>query len=378
MTAAARPDGTDRNARTRWRSLRLWVVLAALVVLAGLIVGAPAQAGTPLDPRSTSPNGTKALVLLLQQFHVTVNLTNALPGPITDVALVLSDRLTDDRRTALARWVSAGGTLVVADPDSELQPAAVVAESSVHQPVPGPCPALGRAKAIDTGGSLMLRSVPGATACFPAKPGADAYFLVDRPIDTGHVIGLAGAGLFTNDLLAHDDNSVLAVDVLAAGGSNPTVDLLLPSPVGAGNQSLASLIGAPVKLALVQLLVAFVILALWRARRLGQPVIESQPVQVAGSELVVAVGNLMARSQARDAAASVLRGGLRRWLTSRFGLPPGATINELADAGSLRSGLDREGLNQALTDRPLVSDADLIALAQSLEHIRQEVAHGRP
>jgi hypothetical protein len=366
------------TATGRWRSIRLWVGLAALVVLAGLIVGAPAKAGTPLDPHSTSPNGTKALVLLLEQFHVTVDLTTALPGPTTDVALVLSDRLTDDRRTALARWVGAGGTLVVADPDSDLQPAEVVDESAVHQPVAGPCPALGRAQAINTGGSLMLRSVPGASVCFPSKQGTDAYFLVDRPIDTGHVIGLGGAGLFTNNLLAHDDNSVFAVDLLTGGGANPTVDLLLPSPVGGGNQSLGSLIGAPIKLALVQLLVAFVLLVLWRARRLGKPVIESQPVQLAGSELVVAVGNLMARSQARDAAASVLRGGLRRWLANRFGLPPGATINQLADAGSARAGLDREGLDQALTDRPLVSDADLIALAQSLEHIRQEVAHGRP
>jgi hypothetical protein len=373
MTATAPP----RPEVKRWRSARLWIVLGAIVILVGLIVGAPAKSGPALDPRSTAPDGAKALVLLLQQFHVTVEETNALPGPTTAVALVLSDQMTDDRRTALAHWVASGGTLVVADPNSDLQPAEVVDESSVHQPLAGTCSESG-VNHINTGGSLMLRSTPGATACFPAKPGADAYFLVDRPIGQGRVIGLGGAGLFTNHLLAHNDNSVLAVDLLAASGANVSVAVLLASPVGAGNQSLSDLIGAPVKLALVQLLVAFVILALWRSRRLGKPVIESQPVQVASSELVVAVGNLLVRSENRDAAASVLRGGLRRWLTSRFGLPPTATINELADAGSVQAGLDRDGLNQALTERPLISDAELVALAQSLERIRQEVARGRP
>jgi hypothetical protein len=107
-------------------------------------------------------------------------------------------------------------------------------------------------------------------------------------------------------------------------------------------------------------------------------VVEAQPIQVAGSELVVAVGNLLARSQSRDAAASVLRAGLRRWLTGRFGLAPGATTDDLADAGSMVGGLDPEQLNRALADQPLRDDAELVALAQSLEHIRQEVAHGRP
>jgi hypothetical protein len=133
-----------------------------------------------------------------------------------------------------------------------------------------------------------------------------------------------------------------------------------------------------VGLALVQLIVAFGILALWRGRRLGRPVVEAQPVQVASSELVVAVGNLLARSENRNEAASVLRGGLGRWLATRLGLAPGATINDIADAGSLHAGVAHDELYWALADRPVADDAELIALAQSLERIRQEVAHGRP
>ena len=60
--------------------------------------------------------------------------------------------------------------------------------------------------------------------------------------------------------------------------------------------------------------------ALWKGRRLGRPVAETQPVQIAGSELVVAVGNLMQKAGRPEAAASQLRDDLRRDLTSRLGL----------------------------------------------------------
>jgi hypothetical protein len=268
----------------------------------------------------------------------------------------------------------------VADPDSSLQTADQALNSGGNNTLNGRCSVdnLADVRRVDTGGSLLLRSTPGALACFQAASDVNAYFLIEQPVGRGSVVGLGGAGVFTNHLIGHDDNSVLAVDLLGGGRPNAHIALLLPSPVGGGHRTLAGLIGNPVKLALVQLIVAFGILVLWRARRLGRPVEEVQPVQVAGSELVVAVGNLLARSQSRDQAASVLRTGLRRWLTGRFGLGPGATSDELADACARRGGLDRQQLNQVLADRPLGDDAELVALAQSLEHIRQEVAHGRP
>ena len=52
------------------------------------------------------------------------------------------------------------------------------------------------------------------------------------------------------------------------------------------------------------------VFALWRARRLGRPVAEVQPVEIAGSELVVAVGNLLQKSGRPETAAERLRSDL--------------------------------------------------------------------
>src|SRR6266581_6954843 len=72
-----------------------------------------------------------------------------------------------------------------------------------------------------------------------------------------------------------------------------------------------------VRLAMWQLVVAFAVLVLWRARRLGRPVAEAQPVQIPGSELVVAVGNLLQRARGRGQAAGLLTDDLRRTLAER-------------------------------------------------------------
>ena len=63
-------------------------------------------------------------------------------------------------------------------------------------------------------------------------------------------------------------------------------------------------------MALAQLLIAFVVFALWRGRRLGRPVAEVQPVEIAGSELVVAVGNLLQKAGRPEIAAERLRSDL--------------------------------------------------------------------
>ena len=66
---------------------------------------------------------------------------------------------------------------------------------------------------------------------------------------------------------------------------------------GGGERTLVDLVSAGVTRALAQLALAFAVYALWRARRLGRPVAEPQPVAVAGSELVAAVGNLLDRTR---------------------------------------------------------------------------------
>jgi hypothetical protein len=123
--------------------------------------------------------------------------------------------------------------------------------------------------------------------------------------------------------------------------------------------------------------VAFVLLALWRARRLGRPVVEPQPVQLPGAELVVAVGNLLQRAKSRRQAAGLLTDDLRRSLAERLGLPASTPPDQVADAVAARTGIPRERVLRTLSQATPGDEAELVALSQAVDTIRREVIRVR-
>jgi hypothetical protein len=146
---------------------------------------------------------------------------------------------------------------------------------------------------------------------------------------------------------------------------------------GGTDRSLGDVLGRGVRLAILQLFVAFVVYALYRARRLGPPILEPQPVEIDGSELVVAVGQLLQQSARPEHAADLLRADTRRRLGERVGVPTGASPAVLADVVAARTTLDPDEVRRLLVDAPVTDDAALLALARDLDSLRQEVLHGR-
>jgi hypothetical protein len=132
-----------------------------------------------------------------------------------------------------------------------------------------------------------------------------------------------------------------------------------------------------VKEGLIELVVALVLLALWRARRLGRPVIETPAVELAGSELVVAVGNLLHQGGRLADAGSTLRATLRRAIVEQLGVPPTATAEAMATVVAARTGLDRDLILATAAGPPPTSEAELVTLAGHADTIRQEMAHAR-
>lgn len=368
----------------RARRWAVWAVIALLVLLLA-IAGASKGPGASLDPNGTGPDGTKGLVLLLREYGATVTVDRGLPGPGVTTALVLRDQLDPARRRALAAWVRAGGRLVVADPSSPLQVGAPthvgngLTEADLHPT--GPCPALGLddVERLSVGPSLLLRAAPGQAAitCYPAGAGGgeDAGFVVAANLGAGRVVGVGGAGAWINARLDQEDNAALALDLLAPGAADH-VDVLVASPAGSGTKSVLDLLNPRLKSAAIELLVAFAVLAWWRGRRLGRPIPSRDPVTVPGSEIVVAVGDLLARTHNRDAAARQLRDATRRWLGERLGVGPRATPEQVADVAAGRAGWTREAVLALLGDVPLPDEQSLVALARSLAQLREEVARG--
>jgi hypothetical protein len=365
---------------------RAW--LPALAVLGGLVLltlvlGAGPDHPGDLDPRSTEAGGTKALVMLLEASGATVSVTDRLPAAGTDVALLLADT-TSTRYTAQLRdWVEGGGVLVVADPYSSFAPPRTRPASAFSavaiQAERGFCdiPAMvGLDLLVSPDGVTRFKAPEGAGRCFSDRTGP---FVVDSTVGRGHVVAIGGADVFMNATLDQADNAGLAVALMAARPGTRVAVLWGMHANGspaAGHGDLASLVSTGVKLAIVELVVAFGLYAWWRARRLGQPVVEHQPVQIGGSELVRAHGNLLEQTRDPDRAARLLRWDLRRRLAERLGLPSNTTPHVVAEVTAARTPVERERVERAVTDAPIRSEDELLDLAREIDAIRTEVLHG--
>ncbi|HVF14435.1 MAG TPA: DUF4350 domain-containing protein [Acidimicrobiales bacterium] len=363
--------------RDRLRTWAPWLALVGAMLAVGLATGAPPGEGPPLDPSSTGPTGTKALVDTLRLLGADVSIQSEAPDSSTTTALLLVDALDDATRDDVVEWVEDGGTLVVTDVSSPLSPVTPVREAGLLFLEPElrlDCDvfALRLVERVDVPGAI-LQEVPGnATGCF--RGGGEGAWLVVVPAGEGTVVAVGGAGFLTNGALGDADNGVLAVTLLAPTRAERVVVLRPPAP-GEGREGLLDLVDRRWELAVVQLMVAFGVLVLWRSRRLGRPVLEPQPVQLAGSELVVAVGELLQRAKGREQAASVLRDDLRRWLAERLGLPPATPPAVVAEAvaASQSSDLTADEVLAVLAGGRPANEDDLVALAHSVESVRRRV-----
>lgn len=357
------------------RAVVIAVALAAALLLAATMRGRPGRDGPPLDPRSDAPLGTSALVALLDGLGAQVDLTPGLPTATDEIALVLQDRLDQPQTDSLEQWVRAGGTLVVTDPASSLTPPGrdpgLVPDTRPLDPGQCSIPALDGVDRVDAGASVRFRPAETDGICFGDR--RDGAFVVLTAVGSGQVVALGGAAFLTNGLLGHDDNAVLAAALLAPEAGVHVRVVEPPVPAGGGDKTLRDLVPGGVQRALVQLGLAFVLYAVWRAIRLGQPVPEDQPVEIAGSELVSAVGRLLSRARDPDAAATALREGARRALRARLGVPPEAPDSVLADVAVARLGLPRDDVLTAVGDRPVTTDAELVTVARAVASIHQEV-----
>lgn len=343
------------------RTIGPWLPLAALVavvVVAGLLLGRGGRGdGPPLDPRSSGGLGTKGLVETLRALGARVDVTRRAPSSVHDTAVVLADDLPDGRRAAVDTWVREGGTLLVADPASPLSPWTRSGSTDVGlfpADIERRCdlPALRDVGRVSADNASVYDAPPDVARCYPRN---DGWWLVAAAHGRGAVVAVGGAGAFVNRHLDEADNAAVAAAILAPHEGARVAFLQPPPPGTAGRRSLASLISPRVKAAGWQVGIAFAVLALWRGRRLGRPVVEAQPVQLDASELVVAVGELLQRTANRERAAELLLDDLRRDLAARAGVDA-ATVDALVG-----------------TAAPPRDDAALVELAQRIEAVRMEV-----
>jgi hypothetical protein len=345
-------------------------------LLAVALLGGGHTDGPPLDPRSDGPLGTSALVSLLEGLGADVELSVGLPDEGDDVALILSDRLDEQQTADVQAWVEAGGTLVVTDPLSSFVPVQSLPSDEVdaEELDRGICtvPALGGVEVVEAAAPARYDTALARSSCLGSR---DFAFVVVTPIGAGTVAAVGGADFATNDRLDEADNAVLAAGLLAPQSGTTVRFVDAPIPAGGGDKTLYDLVSDGVRRAGLQLGLAFIVYALWRAVRLGRPVREVQPVEIAGSELVAASGRLLERGRAPGEAAEVLRADLRRDLRTRLGVGPDVSPAELAALVAERSGVDPHDASAAIDDHAVTDDDELVAVARAVASVQQEVLH---
>lgn len=376
---------------------RVGITALLLVVAAvGMLLLVRAQPDPePFDPRSGADSGTRGLVLLLQRQGASVDVVRSAPQPGDDHrVLLLQDRLDDGQRRDLLAFVDAGGVVVVADPTSAL--AGDLGETStitdglppfagndIDEQINVPLDECNVAALTHLRGVFVRTGVrfhdAAPTMCFRNDSGS---FAVVHHRGNGLIVQLGDNELFTNALLRYADNGPLATALLSpVEGSR--VDILLgaeaaktAADIGSGEKTLSDLVRPGVWMAIAQLSIAFVVFALARAIRPGRPVREPAQVPIAGSELVVATGNLMQRAHHAERAGWLLRGNLYRALCKQYHLSPSSSIEALDAAVAARTTLP-PGHVAATLQREVQDNAGLVELSSTLQGIREVALAGQ-
>ncbi|WP_375487186.1 DUF4350 domain-containing protein [uncultured Jatrophihabitans sp.] len=367
MTATVRADAV---VRPWWGRARLWLIAAAVVVVAAIALAA--LAGTPgrsLDPRSASPDGSRALARVLADYGTRVIRTSDLDTAraATGTVLVTSP---DDYSDAQLRRLTRAPRLVALRPGTRattaLLPGASPDPETDPDTQPG-CGATGAAAAgvVDLPGDALVYDLGGTgTSCYGGA-------VVQR----GSTVLLGSRELLRNDRLTREGVAALDVNLLSADRTSTTLVWLLPGADagGSGPASVWDLFPDGVHRAFWWLLLVGVLVVLWRARRLGGVVREPLPVVVRAAELVEGHGRLYERAAARDRAADTLRAATTARLVRRLALPRGSSPQQVTAALAPRVQRNPADVWAVLAGAVPADDAGLVRLAADLDALEAAV-----
>ncbi|MEU4363696.1 DUF4350 domain-containing protein [Promicromonospora sp. NPDC023987] len=391
-------DSTGRSrAASTWRRLR-WplTVLAAIALLVlFLAVVRPPTSADPYAPDNPEENGGMAVAEVLKDqgvriTHVTT-VADAVAAAGPDSTLLVTPNpgfFADDQISSLNRT---GADLVVLGGDYTMV-AAVSRNTldSTYGETDGPVPPQCDDPTAQAAGEVTLR--PGLydvsdgadgdavrpVLCWPDGLGAYAYARLDFPdrsvtlvddpavIRNGTVLDEGNAALALRMLGQHEDLVWLVPNPMdvSTGDDEPT-----PAERGQINPMMPPG-SAPVALVVV---LAAVLLALWRVRRMGPLVVEDLPVLVRSSEATRGRARLYRAARARGHAAAGLRASTADRIASRLGLARSSDATSVVDSVVAATNRPSQQVADLLYGPPPADDAALAELARRLDILESEV-----
>ncbi|MFF7038088.1 MULTISPECIES: DUF4350 domain-containing protein [Streptomyces] len=413
MTTAttASPTSTAPTPGQVWTRARAILAVVLILVVAGITFAA-VRSGTnygQLDPRSADPKGSRAVAELLEARGISVTVVTTLDeasaatGPDTTLLVAGPNLLTRSQQLRLneATTASAGRTLLIAPGPGATARLAPGVHAEAHHAVSAlapscELPAARRAGTADLGGTRYTAQDPAAVSCYPS---AGLPSLVVLPTGTsGDTVVLGSPDFLYNERLDKQGNASLALQLL---GSRPHLVWYLPSLTdpsataddnapgdgseeqseggardeAADESSFLDLVPSGWLWGTLQLALAAVLAAVWRARRLGPLVTEQLPVAIRASESAEGRSLLYRKANARDRASDALRAATRTRIAPLVGVPArdAHTPDVLLTAVSTRVTAPDQDLNTLLFGTAPATDAALVLLADQLDALEREV-----
>jgi hypothetical protein len=377
-TIASRPSLATSGRWRSWRGVVLTLVVLAVIAWIGAYLTAP-RPGARMDPASTGPDGTHALVTLLRDGGVDVVVADSIADveqaarPDTLILVAESQYLTDDGQ--LDRLAKAPGDLLLVEPTARTREALL------------PGVRISGASTFDSNPNCTLREATragsvrfGPSDTFDAKDSRVITSCYDGVLirfrDNGRTITAVGSSDFmTNGALLQAGNAALAMNL---AGDRPRLIWYAPHHIEGETSSATSifdLIPDNVTWIVWQLWVVVLLVALWKGRRPGPLVAEDLPVVVRASETVEGRGRLYRSRRARDRAAAALRTATLQRLLPRLGLGTGAQAQAVVMTVAQRTGIDAGFVSHHLFGPPPSTDNDLLQLAHALDEIERQVTN---
>lgn len=385
MTAAGTSTALGATGRDSLRRSRPVVVFAlvllAVIAISLLVTFSQRPDAEQLSTESAAPDGTRALAELLDDRGVTVHESDdprAAAGRATaGTTLVIADTLYLTDRSARAIAKSDADLVLIRPAPTRLAEITDRVEQSGSQKADPTAPgcslhAATRAGRANLGGATykVRGSTAGAARCYRSDSGAGLV----RLRDSGRTITVIGStDPFLNEHLDEQGNAALALNLL---GAHQDLTWLLPDPESSGDVqtgSFSDLVAYPVRLALFGLVVAVVLLAFARGRRLGPVVLERLPVVVRAAETTEGRARLYRSVRARPRAAGALRDGTIARLHHLLGLPRRAEQAAVVAAVAGRTRREPTQVHALLYGDSPDDDAGLVRLADELDTLEGQV-----
>lgn len=381
MTATVLPSASPSARRRRVGAG--WVALIAALVVIGLFGTTLVYGGwtqrDALDPESPAPDGTRALVRILEQQGVRVVVARDRAAAERELAATPSTLVMRDApmlSDATLRSLSAKARdVVLIEPRSRSLDVlldgsslgGVVEERTVD---PGCEAAAPQSAGPARVGELYLPG-PGVTGCYPAEDGFGVLVSGSGDLTATAVDGLT---VLTNRALPNEGNAALAVGLL---GRSASIVWYVPSPsdadVGAAAPTIGDLTPPWVTPAIVLLLLAGLTASFWRGRRFGPLVAERLPVTVRATETTEGRARMYAASGDAAHALDELRRATRRRLVRLLGMSARTPAEHLADAVAERLSADRAVVHGILIDDHPRTDRELVAASDRLRDLETSV-----